>query len=146
MMALRVGKDLFDYVDEIKVQKSRQAMKRRLQEYAPNKGSVYKMERVAEKYYLIIFSAEWCSDCISHVPGLAKSLMMAKNNMLTARVVDYDNYRDMADEFNIKAIPTVIVFDKTWKEVGRFVETPRKYGSVEEEIWAIIDSKGTMKA
>lgn len=141
MMALRVGKDLFDYINEVRVQKSRQAMKRRIQDYLPNPASVEKLERVGEKFYLIVFSADWCSDCIAYVPGLAKTLVIAKNNMLTARVVDYDDYRDMAEEFNIKAIPTIIVFDKGWREVGRFVETPRKYGTVEEELSSIIESR-----
>lgn len=145
MMALRVGKDLFDYINEVKVQKSRQAMKRRLQEYLPNQGSVDKLERVDEKFYLIVFSADWCSDCVAYVPGLAKTLVMAKNNMLMARVVDYDGYRDMAEEFGIRAIPTIIVFNRNWKEVGRFVETPRKFGTVEEELCGILDSKGTLK-
>ena len=145
MMALRVGKDLFDYINEVKVQKSRQAMKRRLQEYIPNQGSVDKLERVDEKFYLIVFSADWCADCVAYVPGLAKTLVVAKNNMLMARVVNYDDYRDMAEEYNVRAIPTIIVFDKGWKEIGRFVETPRKFGTVEEELCAILDSKGTMK-
>ncbi len=145
MMALRVGKDLFDYIKEMKVQKSRQAMKRRLQEYVPNAVSVDKLERVDEKFYLIVFSADWCADCVAYVPGLAKTLVVAKNNMLMARVVNYDDYRDMAEEYGVRDIPTIIVFDKAWKEIGRFVETPRKFGTVEEELCAILDSKGTMK-
>jgi thiol-disulfide isomerase/thioredoxin len=145
MMALRVGKDLFDYINEVKVQKSRQAMKRRLQEYVPNRRSVDRLERVDEKFYLIIFSADWCADCVAYVPGLAKTLVVAKNNMLMARAVNFDDYRDMAEEYGVRAIPTIIVFDKAWKEIGRFVETPRKFGTVEEELCAILDSKGTMK-
>ena len=100
-MALRVGKDPFDYINDLKVEKSRHSMKRRLQEYNPNKPCIDKLERVDQKHYLIVFSAHWCSDCVSYVPGLAKTLMMAKNNMLSARVVDYDNYRDMAEEFKV---------------------------------------------
>jgi len=145
MMALRVGKDLFDYINDAKVQKSRQAMKRRVQEYVPNQASVDRLERVGEKFYLIIFSADWCADCVTYVPGLAKTLVMAKNKMLMARVVDYDGYRDMAEEHNVRAIPTIIVYDKAWKEVGRFVETTRRHGTVEEELCAILDSKGTLK-
>jgi len=145
MMALRVGKDLFDYINEVKVQKSRQAMKRRVQDYVPHQASIDKLERVDEKFYLIIFSADWCADCVAYVPGLAKTLVLAKNNMLMVRMVDYDSYRDMAEEFNVRAVPTIIVFDKAWKEVGRFVETPRKFGTVEEELCAILDSKGTLK-
>ncbi len=145
MMALRVGKDLFDYINEVKVEKSRHSMKRRLQEYRPNKGSVDKLERVDQKHYLIVFSADWCSDCVAYLPDLAKALMMARNNMLTARVVDYDAYRDMAEEFNVRAIPTIIVFDKNWREMGRFVESPKKYGTVEEELCGILDAKGSVK-
>ena len=145
MMALRVGKDPFDYINELKVQKSRQSMKRRMQEYNPNPKSIDTLERVDEKYHLIVFSADWCSDCVAYVPGLAKSLIIAKNNMLQARVVDYDAYRDMAEEFNIRAIPTIIVYDKNWKEIGRFVETPKKYGTVEEELCAILESRNTTK-
>lgn len=144
-MALRVGKDLFDYINEVKVEKSRHSMKRRLQEYNPNKGSVDKLERIDRKHYLIVFSADWSSDCASYVPGLAKVLMRSNNSLLTARVVDYDNYRDMAEEFNIRAIPTIIVYDKSWREVGRFVETPKKYGTVEEELCAILDSETSLK-
>ncbi len=144
-MALRVGKDLFDYINEVKLEKSRHSMKRRLQEYKPNQGSVDHLERVDQKYYLIVFSAEWCSDCVAYLPDLAKALMMARNSMLAARVVDYDAHRDMAEEFKVSTIPTIIVFDKSWKEIGRFVETPRRYGTVEEEVCGILDSKGLLK-
>ena len=78
--------------------------------------------------------------------GWAKSLMAAKNSMVVARVVDYDNYRDIAEEFRVRAIPTIIVFDRNWKEVGRFVETPRKFGTVEEELCTMLDSKDSLKA
>jgi len=37
-------------------------------------------------------------------------------------------------------LPTIIVFDKNWKEIGRFIETPKKYGTVEEELCGILDS------
>ncbi len=120
-MALRVGKDPLDYINEARAQK-RQTMKRRFQEYK-------------------------CSDCHVYVPSLAKTLLIAKNNMIAARVVDYDDYRDIADELNVRAVPTMIVFDKNWREVGRFVETPKKSGTVEEDICMIMESKkGDLKA
>jgi len=60
--------------------------------------------------------------------------------MIQARVIDHDNYRDMGDEMGVGKLPTIIVFDKNWKEIGRFIETPKKYGTVEEELCAILDS------
>src|ERR671922_1516370 len=107
MMALRVGKDVFDYINEVKIEKSRHNMKRRLADYKPNPDSIDRLERVDQKYHLIVFSADWCGDCVAYVPGLAKTLVLAKNNMLQARVVDYDNYRDLADDFGVRAIPTI---------------------------------------
>ena len=101
------------------------------------------MENIDQKFHLIVFSAEWCGDCVAYVPGLAKSLAMAKNDMIQAKVVDFDNHRDMADEMNIRKIPTIIVYDKNWKELGRFIESPRKFGTVEEELCAILNSVST---
>ena len=139
-MALRVGKDPFDYINDVKIERARHAMKKRLQEYVPNPTSIDRMENVDQKFHLIVFSAAWCGDCVAYLPGLAKSLAMAKNDMLQAKVVDYDNHRDMADEMNVRKIPTIIVYDKDWRELGRFIESPRKYGSVEEELCAIFGS------
>jgi thiol-disulfide isomerase/thioredoxin len=140
MMALRVGKDVFDYINDVKIDRSKHAMKKRLQEYTPNPHSIDRLENIDQKFHLIVFSAEWCGDCVAYVPALAKSLAIAKNAMIQARVVDSDNYRDMADEMNVRKLPTIIVFDKNWREIGRFIETPRKYGTVEEELCAILDS------
>jgi thiol-disulfide isomerase/thioredoxin len=146
MMALRVGKDVFDYINDVKIERARHAMKKRMADYTPNPNSIDKLENIDQKFHLVIFSAEWCGDCVAYVPGLAKSLAIAKNDMLQARVVDYDNHRDMADEMNIRKIPTIIVYDKNWKEIGRFTESPQKYGTVEEELCAILDSAtGTAK-
>ena len=72
MMALRVGKDPFDYINEVKVERARHAMKKRLQDYVPNPASIDRMENIDQKFHLIVFSAEWCGDCVAYVPGLAK--------------------------------------------------------------------------
>src|SRR5260370_48737 len=98
MMALRVGKDPFDYINEVKIERSKHAMKRRLQEYTPNSNSIDKLENIDQKYHLIVFSAEWCGDCVAYVPALAKTLAIAKNNMIQAKDIDHDNYRDMGDK------------------------------------------------
>src|SRR5215831_4689631 len=142
MMALRVGKDPLDYINEAKSAK-RHNMKRRFQECRPDNRFVDRFEHVSERFYLIIFSADWCSDCNVYVPSLAKTLLIAKNNLISAKVVDYDSYKDIAHDLKIKNIPTMIIYDKNWREVGRFVETPKKAGTVEEEICMIMESKKT---
>ena len=60
MMALRVGKDVFDYINDVKIDRSKHAMKKRLQEYTPNPNSIDRLENIDQKFHLIVFSAEWC--------------------------------------------------------------------------------------
>jgi len=31
------------------------------------------------------------------------------------------------------------VYDRSWHELGRFVEKPQRYGTIEEELCAIIE-------
>lgn len=64
-MAHRVGKDPFDYINGVRLEKSRHGMKKRFQEYMPNQASIEKLERVDQKHYLIVFSADWCGDCVA---------------------------------------------------------------------------------
>src|SRR5260370_37416328 len=98
MMALRVGKDPFDYINEVKIERSKHAMKRRLQEYTPNSNSIDKLENIDQKYHMIVFSAEWCGDCGAYVPALAKALAIATNNMIQAKAIDHDHFRDIGGE------------------------------------------------
>src|SRR5215471_4873981 len=128
MMALRVGKDVFDYINDVKIERSKHAMKKRMQEYTPNANSIDKLQNIDQKFHLIVFSAGWCGDCVAYVPALAKSLALAKNNMVQARVVDSDDHWDMADEMNVRKLPTIIVFDKNWREIGDSLKVPENTG------------------
>jgi cobalamin biosynthesis Co2+ chelatase CbiK len=48
---------------------------------------------------------------------------------------------DKADEMKVLRIPTVIVHDRMWHEIGRFIERPQHGGTLEEELWGIIEKK-----
>ena len=58
---------------------------------------------------------------------------------MNIKVIDFDENRDIADEMNVLRIPTIIIHDKAWREIGRFVEKPQFGGTLEEELWLIID-------
>jgi hypothetical protein len=77
------------------------------------------------------------------MPNLAKVFMTAKNAALNIKVIDFDENRDIADELNVLRIPTVIVHNRAWREIGRFVEKPKYGGTLEEELWAIIEKDPT---
>ena len=40
---------------------------------------------------------------------------------------------------NVLRIPTIIVHDRAWREIGRLVEKPQHGGTLEEELWEIIE-------
>jgi len=70
---------------------------------------------------------------------LAKVFMAAKNAALNVKVIDFDENRDIADELGVLRIPTVIVHNRAWHEIGRFVEKPKYGGTLEQELWTIIE-------
>jgi thiol-disulfide isomerase/thioredoxin len=139
-MAMKIGKDVFDYINTVKNPSSKQTMKRRVQEYEPNKEVVSNLERLDQRYYLVAFSAEWSADCRAHIPSLAKLIIAANNNNLSVKVIDYDENRDIAEEMHVLRVPTIIIYNKSWRELGRFVEKPQHGGTLEEELWNIISS------
>ncbi len=68
----------------------------------------------------------------------------ANNAAINIKVIDFDENRDIADEMNVLRIPTIIVHDKAWREIGRFIEKPQMGGTLEEELWRIM-SKNQQK-
>lgn len=132
--------NIFDYINNIKNTKVKQTMKKRVQEYLAKADYVDKFERVMEKHFLIVFAGEWSPECQAHIPSLAKLLLASKNDNIVVKIVDYDENRDIAEEMGVLQIPTIIVHDKGWRELGRFVQRPQKFVTVEEELWTILES------
>jgi thiol-disulfide isomerase/thioredoxin len=139
MISLKVGKDIFDYINNVRNAAIKRAMKKRIQEYAPKPDIVEKFERVQDKRFIVVFSTEWSSDCQAQIPFLAKLLLAANNDNLTVRVVDYDENRDIAEELGVLNIPVFIIYDRNWRELGRVVRGPQRYATLEEELWAIME-------
>jgi thioredoxin-like negative regulator of GroEL len=65
-------------------------------------------------------------------------MIQANNTNFLVKVVDYDENRDIAEEMRVLRIPAVVVHDKAWREVGRFVEKPQHGATIEEELWDIV--------
>lgn len=72
-----------------------------------------------DKLVLIDFWAEWCAPCRMMAPilnNLASELPDGKH----VGKLNIENYQSMAQRFNVRSIPTLILF-KNGKEVERFV-------------------------
>jgi thiol-disulfide isomerase/thioredoxin len=135
--------NLWDYINNIKNPSVKQTVKRRIQEYQPKADVVDRFSSITDRYFLVVFATEWNAECRAQLPNLAKVFVAANNAAVNIKVIDFDENRDIADEMKVLRIPTIIVHDKAWREIGRFVEKPQFGGTLEEELWAIIEKNAS---
>jgi thioredoxin-like negative regulator of GroEL len=114
-------------------------VKKRVQEYQPNPAVIEKFSSLTDRFFFVVFATEWNAECRAQLPNMAKVFVAANNAALNVKVIDFDENRDIADEMRVLRIPTVIVHDRTWREIGRFVEKPQHGATLEEELWQIIE-------
>lgn len=69
------------------------------------------------KKMVVDFYADWCQPCKVLTPIL--ETISLEHNLVEFVKVDAGRYHDILKELNIRAVPTVIMFDGK-KEVGRF--------------------------
>jgi thiol-disulfide isomerase/thioredoxin len=138
LMAMKIGQDIFDYINTVRNPSNKQTMKRRVQEYQPKPDIVEKFSTVDSRLFMVVFSAERNGECRAQIPSLAKLLIETNNSNILAKVVDFDENRDIAEEMRVLRIPTIVIHDKSWREIGRYVEKPQHGGTLEEELWGIV--------
>ena len=131
--------NLWDYVNAIKNPTVEQTIKRRVQEYQPKAEIIDNFSAVTDRYFLVVFATEWNAECRAQLPNLMRVFGAANNAAINIKVIDFDENRDIADEMNVLRIPTIIVHDKAWKEMGRFIEKPQMGGTLEGELWRIMN-------
>ena len=137
--------NLWDYIQNVKNPTVKQTIKKRIQEYQPDSRIVEKFSSITDRYFFVVFATEWNAECRAQLPCLAKLFVEANNAALNIKVIDFEENRDIADELKVLRIPTVIVHNRAWREIGRFVEKPRYGGTLEEELWSIVE-KDAQKA
>ena len=136
---------LRDYINNIRNPTVKGTVKKRVQEYQPNPAVIEKFSGLTDRFFFVVFATEWNAECRAQLPDLAKVFLAANNAALNVKVIDFDENRDIADEMRVLRIPTIIVHDRAWREIGRFVEKPQHGGTLEEELWQIIE-KNSQKA
>lgn len=63
----------------------------------------------AKELVLVEFGAEWCSPCLALMPTL-QDLAKTYEGRVKILKVDVDENRELAEQFEIKGMPTVMVF------------------------------------
>jgi len=138
--------NLSDYVNTIKNTTVKSTIKKRIQEYQPRPYVIEKFSSLMDRYFFVVFATEWNAECRAQLPNLVKLFVAANNAALNIKVIDFDENRDIADEMNVLRVPTIIVHDRGWREIGRFVEKPQHGGTLEEELWEIIEKNQSKQA
>jgi thiol-disulfide isomerase/thioredoxin len=119
----------------------------RLQPEATNQ-----LRGLADKYVVVAFSAGWCKDCAKYIPVLA---LISEATGLEVRVFGGIKKDPLSHTckwrippsppevrtFGIDKLPIIIVFDTDGREIGRIIETPRQWPTLEQELYALIESQ-----
>jgi thiol-disulfide isomerase/thioredoxin len=96
-------------------------------------------EKIASKLKngkVVTVSAMWCPDCRRNVPRMAK-ISESLNDW--DFVIEERDTEGVVQKYNIKKIPTFIVFDNEGKEIGRIIENP-KTNSLENDLLEIVNN------
>jgi thiol-disulfide isomerase/thioredoxin len=145
---LRKGSEsVRDYVAE--PSKAKDTFHKRRAEYELDAAVVKKLKKRAKEYTVIVFSAEWCPDCMRNVPVLD---MIAEATGLEVRAFGHimrdakSNTRKWAvppsppevDEFKVDKIPYMVVLKKNGEKAGEIIENPPAGVTLEQAILNII--------
>jgi thiol-disulfide isomerase/thioredoxin len=117
----------------------------RKQTYTPNQRAVNQLKKVADKYVIVAFSAEWCKDCTANIPvlaliseatGLEVRIFggLKKDSLSRTRKWKIPPSPMEVEAFQVDKIPLIIVLDKEGKDIGKIIENPREKPTLEEEL------------
>jgi len=81
-------------------------------------------QQIKNKIVLIDFWANWCAPCRMMAPVLNEVASELEGNLYVGKV-NIEQYQSLADKYNIRSIPTLILL-KNGVEVNRFVGIKNK--------------------
>jgi len=140
-----------DYISSMR-EPFREKFLDRKESYQPNQEAIERLKKEANKYTIVVFSAQWCKDCAKNVPVL---WLISESTGLEVRVFGHIKRDPLNPKtkwrippsppevktFDAQKIPWILIFDKEGKEIGKIIENPKYTGSVEEEILYLIGER-----
>jgi hypothetical protein len=139
-----------EYIDSLE-QPFKERFLTKKQAYKLKPEAVDQLRRFAEKFVVIVFSAAWCKDCAENIPVLS---LISETTGLEVRVFG-GLMKDPLSQvckwrippsppevvtFNVDKIPLIIIVDHYGSEMGRVIESPKRWPTLEQELCEIIRS------
>jgi thiol-disulfide isomerase/thioredoxin len=111
-------------------------------DYKLDKRAIRKLKKHSKDFKIKVFMSVWCHDSKREVPHLYKILEAINFDIKNLEVIALNRSKktpkNLQEGFNIVRTPTFI-FYKNGKEIGRYVEIPRKI--LEKDILRIVSGK-----
>ncbi|KNF07948.1 hypothetical protein CLPU_10c00020 [Gottschalkia purinilytica] len=87
---------------------------------------INKIKSIKHKVNILVCAEMWCPDCMINLPVIQK--MKQYNNNIEISIIEKEGNEEFFKEFcpseKIK-IPTFIIYDENFKELGTFIEHPK---------------------
>jgi thiol-disulfide isomerase/thioredoxin len=136
------------YIECLELQLKEKFLNRK-QAYKLQPQAVDQLKDFEKKYVAIVFSATWCKDCAEYIPVLS---LISEATGLEVRVFG-GLMKDPLSHvckwrippspaevitFEVDKIPLIIILDLHGREIGRIVESPKRWTTLEQELYEII--------
>lgn len=114
--------------------------------------AVDQLRNLGEKCVAIVFSAAWCKECAENIPVL---FLLSEATGLEVRVFG-GLMKDPLSQvckwrippsppevitFEVDKIPLIMMVDLYGEEIGRVIESPKRWPTLEQELYEIIKSR-----
>ena len=94
-----------------------------------NDGSEFVKDVIGNELPTVVkFTADWCQPCKQLQPVLDE-IASEQDGKINFVKIDIDKSRDLADEYEIKSVPTLMMF-KNGKLVGQMVGAKPKFATL----------------
>ena len=132
------GKNFKEYVEGM-AEIYKLLFKAAYDEYKVNKNVVKRIEKLlnGKTLNILVLAAEWCPDSRRNVPALAR--IADHISLIHLSIHEVNKGDELSTKFGLVKIPTIIIYDENWVELGRIIENPLS-GSVEMDLEKILSS------
>ncbi len=87
---------------------------------------ISKIQSIDNKIHVLVFAELWCPDCIINLPAIKK--ISDINSNITFSILDREGNEKYMENYKISGkpkIPTFIILNDKFEEIGSFIEYPR---------------------